>query len=147
MNLPREPIPSSVVPGACACGAVRFEIQLPTSFCVHCHCSLCRTNHGAAFVTWVGIRKTQFRLLTPQTALTQYQSSNHGIRFFCSQCGTSLFCELARDPETIDVTLASLQRAIDRRPQAHIYFETHVEWVEILDQLPKLDATYNRDAT
>jgi hypothetical protein len=27
---------------------------------------------------------------------------------------------------------------IDRTPEAHIYFDTHVEWVEFLDQLPKM---------
>jgi hypothetical protein len=135
---PEAPMPT-VVPGSCACGAVRFEIQLPTRFCVHCHCSLCRTNHGAAFVTWVGVAKTQFRLLTSETALTHYASSDHGRRSFCSKCGTSLFCELAAHPNTIDITLTSMRGAIDRGPEAHIYYENHVEWVEARDELPRVD--------
>jgi len=132
-----ESAPPSVVPGSCVCGAVRFEIQLPTLICVHCHCTLCRTNHSAAFVTWVGVSKTQLRLLTAETALTHYRSSDQGRRSFCSQCGTSLFCEVDTHPDIVDITLASLQSAIDRGPEAHIYFETHVEWVEVLDQLPR----------
>jgi hypothetical protein len=139
----RPPAPPPVVAGSCLCGAVRFEIQLPTRFCVHCHCSICRTNHGAAFVTWLGVRKEQLRLLTSDLALTRYQSSDHGTRAFCSKCGTSLFCELAADPSTIDVTLASIQGPIDRAPAAHIYFDTHAEWVQVLDQLPKLDAGWS----
>jgi hypothetical protein len=140
MSLHAERVPPPLVRGSCLCGAVRFEIQLPTRFCVHCHCSICRTNHGAAFVTWLGVRKTQFRLLTADLALARYQSSEHGTRSFCSKCGTSLFCELARDPDTIDITLTSIQGPIDRSPEAHIYFDSHVEWVEALDQLPKIGA-------
>jgi hypothetical protein len=36
-------------------------------------------------------------------------------------------------------TLASVQAPIDHAPQAHVHFGTHVEWVEFLDQLPKVD--------
>ena len=139
MNSSSEtPNPSSV-PGSCLCGAVRFEVELSTRFCVHCHCSMCRRNHGAAFVTWFGVPRTQFRLLDGESILTRYPSSDHGSRSFCSRCGTSLFCELDRDPETIDITLASVQAPIDHAPQAHVHFGTHVEWVEFLDQLPKVD--------
>jgi hypothetical protein len=140
MDAPPQQTPTGAVAGSCQCGAVRFEVQLPTRFCVHCHCSICRTNHGAAFVTWLGVRKTQFRLLTATASITRYQSSDHGSRSFCSQCGTSLFCELAAAPDTIDITLTSMQGPIDRGPEAHIYFDTHVEWVEVLDQLPKIGA-------
>ena len=31
---------SSIVTGSCFCGAVKFEIELPTLFCGHCHCSI-----------------------------------------------------------------------------------------------------------
>jgi hypothetical protein len=89
------------VPGSCLCGAIRFEVTLPTRFCVHCHCSMCRRNHGAAFVTWFGVPKTSFRVTSGEANLTRYQSSDHGNRSFCSRCGTSLFCELDRDPDTI----------------------------------------------
>ena len=138
MKTSTEESKRSTVRGACLCGTVRFEIDLPTRFCVHCHCSMCRRNHGAAFVTWFGVPKTNFRLLEGETAVTRYQSSDHGTRSFCSQCGSSLLCELDRDPDTIDVTLASMLAPIDRPPEAHVFFDTHVEWVEFLDQLPKM---------
>jgi hypothetical protein len=126
------------VPGSCLCGAVRFEIALPTRLCVHCHCSMCRRNHGAAFVTWFAVAKENFRLVEGEAALSQYASSQHGMRSFCSRCGSSLFCVLDRDPDQIDVTLASMLAPIDRSPQAHVFFDSHVEWVELADSLPKL---------
>jgi hypothetical protein len=126
------------IPGSCLCGAVRFEVEPPTRFCVHCHCSMCRRNHGAAFVTWFGVPKSGFRVVAGESALARYASSEHGERSFCSQCGTSLFCVLDHDPDMVDITLASMQAPIDRVPEAHVYFDAHVDWVELADELPKL---------
>jgi hypothetical protein len=99
---------------------------------------MCQRNHGAAFVTWFAAAKTQFRLLEGESALARYQSSDQGTRSFCSRCGSSLFCENERDAEIIDITLASMLGPIDLAPQAHIYFDTHVEWLKLLDELPKM---------
>jgi hypothetical protein len=126
--------------GECLCGAVRFEVPLPTRFCVHCHCSMCRRNHGAAFVTWLGVPNRQFRIVAGESLLSRYRSSDQGQRSFCSRCGTSLFCVLDRDAETIDIPLGTMNGAIDRPPEAHVFFDSHVEWVAIADQLPKVSA-------
>ena len=126
------------VPGSCLCKAVRFEIELPTSFCGHCHCTMCQRNHGASYVTWIGVPRTQLRMLAGEDVLTRYQSSPHGARSFCSRCGTSLFCELDHDPDTVDIPLAIMDGEIDRSPQAHIYFDDRATWVAVGDQLPRL---------
>jgi hypothetical protein len=99
---------------------------------------MCRRNHGAAFVTWFGVPTAQFRIVAGEATLARYQSSVHGTRSFCSRCGSSLFCMLDGDPDTIDVSLASMQAPIDRRPEGHVFFENHVDWVEFVDELPKL---------
>jgi hypothetical protein len=46
---------SDTAVGACLCGAVQFELQLPATWVAHCHCTMCRRAHGAAFVTWVSV--------------------------------------------------------------------------------------------
>ncbi len=51
------------VEGGCFCAAVRFSIDLPSKWCAHCHCSMCRRIHGAGYVTWVGVNSEHFRLL------------------------------------------------------------------------------------
>jgi hypothetical protein len=63
-----------VVPGRCLCGAVRFEVELPSTWCAHCHCSMCRRAHGAGFVTWVGFERSRVRVLAGEE-LGQYRSS------------------------------------------------------------------------
>ena len=126
----------SRVSGSCFCGAVRFEVDLPTLFCGHCHCSMCRRSNGAAFVTWFAVSMEQFRLLEA-SSLLRHRSSDHGTRSFCGRCGSPLFCESSRHPERIDITLASMEGAIDRQPQAHVYYDCRAEWIDDLEELPK----------
>src|SRR5690606_34943450 len=39
---------------SCFCGAIRIDAELPSKWVAHCHCTMCRRAHGAAFVTWAG---------------------------------------------------------------------------------------------
>ena len=132
------PASAAAVKGACLCGAVRFEVEPPTLFCVHCHCSMCRRNHGAAFVTWFGIVRERLRLTAGADALRRHRSSSHGQRSFCDRCGSSLFCESDRHPDHVDVVLASLAGAIDRAPSAHVYYDSRASWTDVRDDLPRL---------
>lgn len=126
------------VSGSCLCGAVRFTVTLPTLFCGHCHCSMCRRSHGAAFVTWFAVPRSQFRLAAGQTGLIRYPSSDHGVRSFCGRCGSSLFCESSQHPDQLDIVLANMEGAIDRPPQVHVYFDDRVSWAVAEDGLPRL---------
>ena len=127
---------TSPVPGACLCGAVRFEIEPPTVFCAHCHCSMCRRAHGAGYVTWIGIPYERFRLVAVAERLVRYRSSEHGTRSFCGSCGSSLFCESTLHPDYLDVVLANLDGASEA-PQAHFYFDDRAPWVRVADDLPR----------
>ena len=48
-----------------------------------------------------------------EKVLAHFRSSDHATRSFCSGCGSSLFFETTRSPETIDVVLANLKGVID----------------------------------
>ena len=63
------------VHGSCLCGAVRFEVSLPSKWCAHCHCQMCRKAHGAGYVTWAGFEEDQCNLNDASDALTWYASS------------------------------------------------------------------------
>ena len=127
---------SAIVTGSCFCGAVEFEITLPTLFCGHCHCSMCRRPHGASFVTWTGVPPERFRITEGEQDVAHFQSSKKGRRGFCRKCGSQMFCQT--EPEVIDVALASLHGEIDRSPEAHYYYDSRADWTEVNDDLPKL---------
>ena len=78
--------------GGCLCGAVTFEVALPATFVGHCHCSMCRRAHGAAYVTWVGVPVGMFYLTKGKETLVVTRS-------FCGRCGSPMFCNDARHAE------------------------------------------------
>jgi hypothetical protein len=126
------------VEGACLCGEVKFHIELPTSACVHCHCSMCQRNHGAGFVTWIALPREQLTIDSGEQELVRYESSSHGSRSFCGRCGTSLLCESTERAGEVDIPLANLKGEIDRKPQLHIFFDDRANWTQVDEGLPRL---------
>ena len=55
--------------GSCLCGTVRFEITGPFAGAGHCHCSICRKSHGAAFATWAFVDPGEFRWTSGESSL------------------------------------------------------------------------------
>lgn len=126
------------VSGVCLCGEIEFSVELPSLFCGHCHCTMCQRNHGAGFVTWFAVPKTQFSLDRGASTLMRFESSEHGVRSFCGRCGSSLFCESTEHPEKIDIVLANMKQPIDRLPQVHVFFDDRADWTRVDDELPRL---------
>ena len=123
--------------GACFCGAVRFTATLPTKWVAHCHCSMCRRAHGAAFVTWAGFEESRVAIEDPDARLTWFASSPPARRGFCATCGSTLFFRSERWPGELHIVLANFDAPLDRAPQAHVFYDAHVEWFEPNDALPK----------
>ena len=125
------------VHGGCLCGAVRFEIDLPSKWCAHCHCSMCRRAHGAGYVTWVGFDSGHFKLLSGDHHLKWYESSPGARRGFCTECGSAMLFESARWPDETHVALGCIDDPIDRVPEANAYVEAHVDWMPLDDSLTR----------
>lgn len=125
--------------GRCLCGAVRFRVEAPTLWCAHCHCTMCRHAHGAAFVTWVG--SAADRATIEGAALRWHASSPEAERGFCGTCGSPLFFRSSRWPGELHIVRANFEGPIDREPQAHVFWDSHVEWVDLADALPRKGAT------
>lgn len=135
------PVESAVTPstvhGSCLCGAVRFSAQLPSKWVAHCHCTYCRRAHGAAFVTWAGFH-TERVVIDPAGAQpTWYESSPGAQRGFCARCGSPMLFTSTRWPGEMHVARALIPDALDREPAAHVFYDTHVPWLDVKDELPK----------
>ena len=126
---------SSSVSGSCFCGSVRFHFELPSKWCAHCHCSMCRKVHGAGYVTWVGFESSHFQLEGGENALTWFESSTGASRGFCSTCGSSMLFKSERWAGELHVALGCLDEPIDRQPQAHAFHDSHVDWMPLDDAL------------
>ena len=124
--------------GECLCGTIKLEIDPPTKWCAHCHCTACRRAHGSAFVTWFGVLLEQFRIVSGEEDLRWYQSSKEARRGFCKKCGSTMLFQSSRWPDEIHVALSNILGEIDRSPTAHVYYDTHVEWFSVNDDLKLL---------
>lgn len=122
--------------GGCLCGATRFAFDLPTKWVAHCHCTMCRRAHGAAFVTWVGVEATQFRWIS-EAQLQWYASSPGAERGFCGRCGSPIAFRSDRWPGEIHLARALVEDELDRAPQLHVFHDHHVPWVRLGDDLPR----------
>lgn len=133
--------------GGCLCGDVRFTVTWPSEWVAHCHCSMCRRAHGAAYVTWFGMAIDRARIDDPVGALRWYASSPRldgpsAERGFCAHCGSSLFFRSQRWPGELHIALGNLDGDADRAPMAHVFWDTHVDWaaVDPGDGLPRKPA-------
>jgi len=124
--------------GSCLCGAVKYQLSAPIKSATHCHCSMCRKAHGAAFGTYGNVRRTDFRFTQGEEAVVGYQSSPGVTRTFCRHCGSTLqwFSEEPH-PDWLSVTLGTLDSPLGEIPQKHIYPESKADWYSINDGLPQ----------
>lgn len=127
----------SDVHGSCLCGAVRVTARLPTKWVAHCHCTFCRRAHGAAFVTWAGFRSDHVGIDPTGTQPTWYESSPGARRGFCPRCGSPMLFTSTRWPDEVHIARALIAEPLDREPSAHVFYETHVAWLDVGDALPK----------
>jgi hypothetical protein len=123
--------------GGCLCGAVRFEVDFPSKWVAHCHCSMCQRAHGAAFVTWLSVPRDQFRIVAGEAELARYASSAPAMRGFCRRCGSPLLFESQRWPGEIHVARAAIPGEVDRAPAVHAFFSDRAAWLTFHDELPR----------
>ncbi len=127
--------------GSCLCGGLRFSALLPTKWVAHCHCTYCRRAHGAALVTWAGFRSEQVSIDEAGLAPTWFESSPGAVRGFCPRCGSPTFFKSQRWPDEMHVARALFSDPLDRDPTAHVFYESHVPWLSVADELPKKSST------
>ena len=126
---------AQVLEGGCLCGAVRYRTDGVPTHITHCHCSLCRRAAGAAFLSWFTVPAESFSFSHGEPA--RFASSEKAVRQFCSGCGTQLTFQFNATPDSIDVTLCSLDDPDCLQPEDHIYTSTRLRWVELADGLPQ----------
>lgn len=125
--------------GSCFCGSIGFTAKLPSKWCAHCHCSMCRKTHGAGFVTWAGFDADQVKITRGENLLCWFDSSEGAQRGFCQKCGSSLFFRSERWSGELHIALGCMDDPIDRQPQANVFFDSHVEWMPIDTSLKQVD--------
>ena len=105
----------------------------------HCHCSQCRRLHGAAFASFAGVLRKEFRYVTGQSDLSKYASSDSHARVFCKNCGSNILVELDAEPEALYLAMGTVNGNPDLPSGYHIFVGSKAPWFSIDDQLMQFE--------
>lgn len=123
--------------GGCLRGSVRYEIKAALQDAEHCHCSMCRRAHGAAFSTNAVVPTEAFTITSGAGLVSEYQSSPNRRKCFCSNRGSQLFIRRLDRPEHVVVTLGTIDSDPRVRPGRHVFVGSKSPWYDIADALPQ----------
>jgi hypothetical protein len=126
----------SAIRGSCLCGGVRFEIDGELLRPLHCHCSRCRKQHGAAFRSRARVRTADFKWLQGEQLVSYYESSPGFRRGFCRVCGSPVV-NRPSSAEEFGVPLGILDDDPAIRTELHCFVADKAPWYEITDDLPQ----------
>ncbi|WP_025771036.1 GFA family protein [Thioalkalivibrio sp. HK1] len=125
------------IEGGCLCGIVRYEITGPLTFADHCHCSMCRRQHGAAFSTYAAFDPSHFKWLSGEDFIKIYETSTGAGWCFCSECGSSLAG--TEQGRITCITLGTVEGDIDIEPALHLFVGSKAKWYDIADDRPQFE--------
>jgi hypothetical protein len=129
------------ITGGCHCGAVRYRVTAPADEVCHCHCSICRRIHGAAFASFAVVPPASFAITEGADHLTRYDSTPGVQRYFCARCGAQIYGDVDKLPDIRFYTIGTLDGGAHPGHAAgqerHIYVESKIPWWPIEDGLPQ----------
>ena len=131
--------------GQCLCGKVKWQVTGEPVMTTHCHCTICRKVHGAAFATYSTYRQSQFSWVAGQDVVTEYKSSSSFTRRFCSDCGSIVPDSGELEDEVYVPTGCLSHDTSDIDPIHHIFVADKASWYDIGDDLPQHPEFENPD--
>jgi hypothetical protein len=117
--------------GVCLCGGVAYRAEGPIHHASHCYCTMCQKGHGAAAGSYVNVEMAHFTWTRGAELVTEYASSEHGRRGFCSVCGSTLSWRSTQSPDRIAVTLGTLEPEYAGPVERELYTDTKPAWLPV----------------
>jgi hypothetical protein len=106
------------ITGGCLCGKVRIVASGSPNRVGICHCLDCRKHHGALF---------HASAIFPQDAVTvEGETRDHAGRFFCPNCGSSVF---GRTQDEVEVNLGYLDEPDRFQPTYELWTIRRESWL------------------
>ncbi len=120
--------------GRCLCGSVTWEISGKPKAAYHCHCSMCRKAHGAAFGTYYFMPTDNFYWTSKQDTVVNHRSSPGLPRAFCGTCG-SVVPNYDVEGQHVYVPAGCHDEGVNA--DSHIFVGSKAPWYDITDDLPQ----------
>ena len=120
--------------GGCQCGAVRFRVEGALSDASICHCRMCQKAAGNFYLPLVSVKGA--KLTWTRREPKKFQSSSHGYRGFCRDCGTPLTFEA---PDGVALTIGAFDHPEEIAPTVQWGTEAKLPYVDDVSRLPGHD--------
>lgn len=85
----------------------------------------------------MGFAESAVRIDDAGGCLRWHLAAEGGQRGFCGNCGSPMFFKAERWEGELHIARALFTDPVDREPQAHVFFETHADWLTLGDALPR----------
>jgi hypothetical protein len=123
-------IPAS---GQCQCGALTYELTGRPFVQYTCHCRECQRLSSSAFSTCIQMPAESVNI-TSGTAVTRTRDTDTNNRltiWFCSACGSALYCQSSARLRIRTVFAGTLDNPERVEVTAHIWLKRKLPWVLI----------------
>ncbi|MGH1539547.1 MAG: GFA family protein [Arenicella sp.] len=126
--------------GQCLCGKIQFQVDEIPGLVFNCHCSRCRSSHGADYATQVFANRSSLSFMAGQEFLKEFESTG-GLRCFCSECGSRLMNYAKNDGDYLSVAAACLDQEFVQKMQitAHCFTGSKAIWHTIDESIPSYE--------
>jgi hypothetical protein len=117
--------------GGCGCGAVRFEVTEPLVSASYCHCTRCQRRTGTSASANGRAQPGSFHILEGEDRLRAWKPESGWEKWFCGDCGSSLFSRDPADASQVGVRLGTLDADPGVRPAHHQFVAYAAAWEPI----------------
>jgi hypothetical protein len=107
--------------GGCACGRIRYTVNIDNDDAYLCHCRMCQRASGAVSLAFKNVKQAD---VTWQLEPDWYDSSPIAVRPYCRECGTSLGFKFREGSDKMDLTVASFDQPARFKPEWHFGAES-----------------------
>ena len=116
---------------SCYCGAVTLRIAgAARRSSINCHCGQCRRLSGAAFTTWVTVRREHVQI-SDHDMVSSFQVTPNVLRSFCTRCGTHVYTEDSRMPNALGLPAGLFPDHELHQPKADYFASDKATWYAI----------------
>jgi hypothetical protein len=126
---------SDKMTGGCACGRVRYSVNIADDDAYLCHCRMCQRSTGSISIAFKSVKQADVEW---QHEPDWYDSSPIAVRPYCRECGTSFGFKFKEGSTNMDLTIASFDDPSRFKPKHHFGAESmHRDWINT-EALPEI---------
>ena len=119
--------------GGCLCGAIRYSISPAPTTVIACHCTHCRKISGAGSSHNAAVPTSSVTITAgkPKMFIDTAASGNRLKRFFCADCGSSLYSQREKMPEMMILKVGTLDDASGLKMAINVWTDSALPWMHV----------------